>query len=128
VDVYGTHDNEQKAKETVVIAHKNKFKVQIRLNLMRTMTQQHDNKLKVDIYVPLDACACVWDDFMNRMFEVLTPFMKNIDYNTKNLNSEEARKLKLYGNCVVVNGKIKFTSSYLLKDKLPNLLKEKDLI
>ncbi len=95
---------------------------------MRTMTQQHDNKLKVDIYVPLDACSCVWDDFMNRMFEVLTPYMKNIDYNTKNLNSEEARKLKLHGNCVVVNDKIKFTSSYLLKDKLPNLLKEKDLM
>ncbi|MBA7574422.1 hypothetical protein ES708_16228 [subsurface metagenome] len=84
------------------------------------MTQQHDNKLKVDIYVPLDACACVWDDFMNRMFEVLTPYMKKIDYDTKNLNSEEARKLKLHGNCVVVNGKIKFTSSifhyHLLKD------------
>ncbi len=95
---------------------------------MRTMTQQHENKLKVDIYVPLDACACVWDDFMNRMFEVLTPCIKKIDYNTKNLNSEEARKLKLHGNCVVVNGKIKFTSSYLLKDKLPNLLKEKDLM
>lgn len=29
---------------------------------MRTMTQQHDNKLKVDIYIPLDACTCVWDD------------------------------------------------------------------
>ena len=95
---------------------------------MKTMMQQDDNKLKVDIYVPLDACACVWDDFMNRMFEVLTPYIKNIDYNTKNLNSEEARKLKLHGNCVVVNGKIKFISSYVLKDKLPNLLKEKDLM
>ncbi len=95
---------------------------------MRSMTQQHYNKLRVDIYVPLDACACVWDDFMNRMFEVLNPYIKNIDYNTKNLNSEEARKLKLHGNCFVVNGKIIFTSSYLLKDKLPNLLKEKDLM
>jgi len=95
---------------------------------MRTMTQQHDSKLKVDIYVPLDACACVWDDFMNRMFEVLTPYMKNIDYNTKNLNSEEARKLKLYGNCVVIDGKKKFNVSYLLKKELPNLLKEKDLM
>ena len=95
---------------------------------MRSMTQQHGNKLKVDIYVPLDACACIWDDFMNRMFKVLAPYIKNINYNTKNLNSDEARKLKLHGNCVVVNSKIKFTSSYLLKYKLPNLLKEKDIM
>lgn len=87
-----------------------------------------DNKLKVEIYVPLDACACEWDQFMNRIFTILTPYMKYIKYDTKNLNSDEARNLKLHGNCVLVEGNKKYTASYLLKRDLPDLLKEKGLI
>ncbi|MFX1310793.1 MAG: hypothetical protein ACFE8C_13915 [Promethearchaeota archaeon] len=87
-----------------------------------------DNKLKVEIYIPLDACACEWDKFMNRIFEVLTPYMKYIKYNTKNLNSDEARNLNLHGNCVMVDGDKKYTTSYLLKRDLPDLLKERGLI
>jgi len=85
-------------------------------------------KLKVDIYVPLDACACEWDKFMNRVFVELTPYMKHIDYNTKNLNSEEARKLNLRNNCVVIDGEKKFASSFTLKKELARLLKNKGLI
>lgn len=89
---------------------------------------ESNSKLKIDIYVPLDACACEWDKFMNRIFEVLTPYIKYIDYDTKNLNSEQARNLKLHGKCVVVDQKKVFTASYLLKKELPNLLKQKGLI
>ncbi|MFW9998560.1 MAG: hypothetical protein ACFE9Q_01485 [Candidatus Hodarchaeota archaeon] len=85
-------------------------------------------KLKIDIYVPLDACACEWDKFMNRVFVELTPYIKYIDYDTKNLNSEEARKLNLHNKCVVVDGEKKFSSSLFLKKELPNLLKAKGLI
>ena len=85
-------------------------------------------KLKVDIYVPLDACACEWDKFMNRVFVELTPYIKHIDYDTKNLNSKEARQLDLHNNCVMVDGKKKFTSSFTLKKELPKLLKAKGLI
>lgn len=89
---------------------------------------EKNNKLKVDIYVPLDACACEWDKFMNRVFAVLTPYIKYIQYDTKNLNSEEARELNLHGNCVVIDGNKKFSASYLLKEQFPLLLKEKGLI
>lgn len=89
---------------------------------------QSNGKLKVDIYVPLDACACEWDKFMNRIFEVITPYLKFIDYNTKNLNSDEARNLNLHGKCVVIDGRKIITASYLLKKELPNFLKEKGLI
>jgi hypothetical protein len=85
-------------------------------------------KLKVDIYVPLDACACEWDKFMNRMFVELTPYIKYIDYDTKSLNSEEARNLNLHNNCVVVDGDKRFSSSFVLKKELPRLLKAKGLI
>jgi len=89
---------------------------------------QTNEKLKIDIYVPLDACACEWDKFINRIFETLTPYLKFIDYNTKNLNSEEARNLNLHGKCVVIEGKKVFSASYLLKKEITNILKEKGLI
>lgn len=89
---------------------------------------QSNGKLKLDIYVPLDACACEWDKFMNRIFQVITPYLKFIDYDTKNLNSDEARNLNLHGKCVVIDERIIITASYLLKTRLPNLLKEKGYI
>ena len=86
------------------------------------------NKLKVDIFVPLNACACEWSQFINRVFEVLMPHIKYIDYDTKSLHSVEARKLNLRGNSVVVDGEKKFTTSFALKRDLPRILKEKGLV
>ena len=54
--------------------------------------------------------------------------MKNIKFETKNLDSEEARELNLTGNCVVVDGKKKYITSFALKKDLPILLKEKGLL
>ncbi|MFX1279075.1 MAG: hypothetical protein ACFFA3_06635 [Promethearchaeota archaeon] len=93
------------------------------------MAKVEDNgKLKVDIYVPLDACACEWDKFMNRVFVELTPYIKYIDYDTKNLNSKEARELNISSNCIVVDGEKRFFSSFILKRELPKLLRAKGLI
>ena len=86
------------------------------------------DKLKIDIYVPLDVCACQWDGFMNSIFQVLTPFMKYIDFQTKDVKSEEARQNNIYGNCVLIDDKKKITSSLILKKQLPDLLKERGLI
>ncbi|MEJ2277672.1 MAG: hypothetical protein P8Y70_07980 [Candidatus Lokiarchaeota archaeon] len=69
------------------------------------MEERENNKLKVDIFVPLDACACNWEQFMNLVFKVLVEYRDTIDYKTKNLNSKEARKLNLNGNSVVIDGK-----------------------
>ena len=86
------------------------------------------NKLNVDVFVPLNACECVWSQFMNLVFSALAPYMKNIKFETKNLDSEEARKLNLTGNCVIVDGKKKFITSFALKKELPELLKAKGLL
>ena len=96
--------------------------------MIKISNEKTSKKLKVDIYVPLNACACEWDKFMNRIFVELTPYIKHIDYDTKNLNSKEARQLDLHNNCVMVDGKKKFTSSFTLKKELPKLLKAKGLI
>ena len=91
-------------------------------------SEENNEKLKVDIYVPLDACACEWDKFMNRVFVKLTPYIKHIDYDTKNLNSPEARNLNLHSNCIVIDDEKRFSSSFILKRELPKLLKAKGLI
>jgi len=36
------------------------------------------NKLSVDVFVPLNACECVWSQFMNLVFSALAPYMKYI--------------------------------------------------
>ena len=87
-----------------------------------------ENKLQVDIYVPLNACACQWEQFMNLVFQVLTGYMKYIKFETKNLDSEDARKLNLHGNSIVIDRKEILTSSFALKKKLPEILEEKGLI
>jgi len=86
------------------------------------------DKLKVNIYVPLVVCACQWERFMNSVFTAMQPYVKKIKFQTKNLDSEEARKLNLRGNSVVVEEKEIFTSPFLFKQKLPELLKEKGII
>lgn len=85
-------------------------------------------KLQVDIYVPLNACACEWSQYMNKIFEVLTPYIKYIEYETKPLNSVEARDLNISSNCVLIDGEKKYTSAFALKRDLPRILKEKELM
>ena len=89
---------------------------------------KEENKLKVDVYVPLNVCSCQWERFMNSVFQVLSEYNDLIKFETKNLESEEARKLNLHGNSVVINGKEIIVSSIALKQKIPKILKEKGMI
>ncbi len=34
---------------------------------------RNPDKLNIDIFVPLSACSCEWDKFMNSIFTVITP-------------------------------------------------------
>ncbi|MFW9784726.1 MAG: hypothetical protein ACFFFB_20775 [Candidatus Heimdallarchaeota archaeon] len=87
-----------------------------------------DNKIQIDIYVPLNVCACQWESFMNRIFQVLMKYNKYVKFETKNLDSNEARNLNLRGNCVVINRRDVVTSSFALKRKLSEILKERGMI
>ena len=90
--------------------------------------KETNGKLKVDIWVPLDVCSCEYENFINRVFVELTPYIKQIDFDTKNLNSEEAKELNIHGKCVVINGEKRFSSSFILKKELPKILRAKGLI
>lgn len=65
---------------------------------------------------------------MNGIFSVLQKYMKFINFETKDIHSQEARELHLAGKSVVVDGIHIFSSHLQLKNKLPAILKEKGLI
>ncbi len=85
-------------------------------------------KLKLDIFVPLNECACMYEHFINRIFSAINEYLKFIEFETKSLDSEKARKLNLHGNCVVLDETEIFLDAYHLKKELPKYLKEKGLL
>ena len=98
----------------------------INLNNLKN-NEKNPIKLQVDIYVPLNACACEWSQFMNLIFSVITPYIKYINHETRSLDSEEAREKGLFSKCVIIDGEKKYTTSYALKRDLPKLLEEKGI-
>jgi hypothetical protein len=85
------------------------------------------DKVTIDIFVPLNSCSCMYEDFLNRVFSVMMEYMLYITFTTKSLDSEEAAKLNLHEKCVVLdNGKI-ITETYKLKDEIANLLRTRGL-
>ncbi|MHA1278114.1 MAG: hypothetical protein ACTSQ8_13075 [Candidatus Helarchaeota archaeon] len=89
---------------------------------------QTSEKLKVDVYVPLSQCACMYEHFINSVFSILMEYMKYIEFETKSLDSDDAKKLNLHGNCVVLEGSKVIAEPYRLKREISSLLKLKGLI
>jgi len=86
-----------------------------------------ENKLKMDIFVPLNSCSCMYEHFINRVFSDIMEYMQFIDFTTKSLDSEEAQKLNLHENCVVLENRKILTETYKLKDEIATLLSERGL-
>ncbi|MHA1364119.1 MAG: hypothetical protein ACTSP1_16540 [Candidatus Freyarchaeota archaeon] len=61
-------------------------------------------KVKVDIFIPIGACACQFSSFMDKVFSVLVKYRKQVDFDVKSSFSEEARKYKIGSKGLVVNG------------------------
>ena len=93
-----------------------------------SMKKQGNDKLKVEIYVPLESCSCMFEHFINGVFQILTRYIKLIHFETKDINSEESRQLRLMEDSVVIESEMVFNSLIKLKNQLPKILKEKGLI
>ncbi len=89
---------------------------------------RNPNKLNVDIYVPLKICSCQWSSYINSVFNELTPYMKVIDHQTKDMQTKEANILGVRRKCIVIDNKTKISTAPVLKKQLPRLLKERGLI
>jgi len=81
----------------------------------------------MDIFVPLNSCSCMYEHFINRVFSDIMEYMQFIDFTTKSLDSEEAQKLNLHENCVVLENRKILTETYKLKDEIATLLSERGL-
>ncbi|MEX2717626.1 MAG: hypothetical protein Q6353_008115 [Candidatus Sigynarchaeum springense] len=57
------------------------------------------------------------------VFEVLMPYLKEIDFDTRNSESEEAKARKLPVHCIVVGEEV-FISAAALKIRLPALIQQ----
>lgn len=100
------------------------------INITTTELKENErnDKLKVDIYVPLGQCACMYEHFINNVFSTLMEYVKYVEFETKALDSPEAKKLNLHGNCIVLDGTKVILEPYNLKRELSNLLKTKGLL
>ncbi len=69
-----------------------------------------DRKVKIEVFVPTGACACSWQNFMDKVWSVVLKFKDHIDFQVKQAFSDEALKYGLTSTkAVVVNGNIKMT-------------------
>jgi hypothetical protein len=67
-------------------------------------------KVKIEVFVPTDACACSWQSFMDKVWSVVLKFKDHIDFQVKQAFSDEALKYDLRSSkAVVVNGNMKMT-------------------
>jgi hypothetical protein len=92
-----------------------------------TKEDKISKKISVDIFVPLNQCACVYESYIQRVFSVLFEYLDYISFQTKSLDSDEARNLGLTENCVVLDGEKIVTTSFTLKREIPKMLKEKNM-
>jgi hypothetical protein len=67
------------------------------------------SKLHLEIFVPLSTCACVYEQFLDRIFEIIHPYKHLITFQVKNGAGPDADKYEIFQNTVVVNGRKKFT-------------------
>jgi len=63
------------------------------------MTNQ---KIKVEVFVPLTACGCTYSHFLEQVQKILIPYLSKIEFEMKNAESIEAEKLEIFANAVVV--------------------------
>lgn len=84
------------------------------------------SKVKVDIFIPMGSCACQFSAFMDRVFNVLTKYRNQVEFDVKSSFSEEARKFKIGSKGLVVNDSETFSEFFKpesLEKAIENALK-----
>nr|MDO8082602.1 hypothetical protein [Candidatus Freyarchaeota archaeon] len=66
------------------------------------------SKVKIDIFIPIGSCSCQFSAFMDRVFNVLTKYRNQVEFDIKSSSSEEARELNIGSKGLIVNRTEKF--------------------
>ena len=70
------------------------------------------NKVKVEVFVPFGSCVCSFAPLMEKVGQITSKFKDLVEVQTKSTKSTEASKYGVQGMCVVVGGKMKFSSDF----------------
>ncbi len=81
------------------------------------------HKVKVDVFIPVGACACQFAHFMDKVFSVLVKYRDQVEFEIKSSFSEEAKKYKIGSKGVVVNGTEVFPEHFK-PDKLEKVIEQ----
>jgi hypothetical protein len=72
-----------------------------------------NKKYFFDVFVPLGACTCNFEHFLDYIYKLVHPFKKYVEVRVKNSGTQEAEDLKILGNEILVkDGK---TESIILR-------------
>ncbi len=82
----------------------------------------NSQKLTLEIFVQLSSCACVYQQFLDRIMEIIFPYKHLLTFQVKNGAGPEGDKYEIFQPTVVVNGKEKFTRTTDLEDYLAKIL------
>lgn len=69
-------------------------------------------KVKVEVFLPADACGCTFARFMEKVWAVRVRNRDKIDFQVKRTDSPEADMYQILGMAVVVNGKVKLPPNF----------------
>ncbi|MEM1658602.1 MAG: hypothetical protein QXK94_06170 [Candidatus Jordarchaeales archaeon] len=81
------------------------------------------SKVKVDIFIPVGACACQFAGFMDKVFNVLMKYRDKVEFEIKSSLSDEAKNYKIGSKGVVLNGVEVFTEHFK-PDKLEKAIEQ----
>jgi hypothetical protein len=67
------------------------------------MQQNVDRKiLNISVFVPLSACSCVFEKFLNRAFDILIPYKEHMDFEVKDIIGPERAQYNIGKETVMV--------------------------
>lgn len=82
------------------------------------------NKVKIEVFMPLGSCVCNFASLMEKVGRVTSKFKNLVEVQMKSTKSSEASKYGIQDTCVVVNGKIRFSTDFDEKELEDAILNE----
>lgn len=81
------------------------------------------NKVKIEVFVLLGSCVCNFAPLMEKVGHVTSKFKDLVEVQMKSTKSTEASEYGVQDICVVVGGKMKFSTGFDEKELEDAILK-----
>lgn len=66
------------------------------------MNSTQNNQVKISIFVALSSCSCNYENWLNRVFDILMPYKDKIDFEVKDATGWESYKYNILQNTIMV--------------------------